>query len=128
MAGFTTAIARRDLLRRGSVRGLIAADLAEVGIDVDCMPVADLPVAGADAVIGDRAFGAQPDEVAALAGAFAHGLADGGVLPVLKHIPGPWPRHRRQPPKAAGGHAPKGRHWKLRILQPFAPLRGCRSP
>ena len=67
---------------------LIAADLAEVGIDVDCMPVVDLPVAGADAVIGDRAFAAQPDEVAALAGAFAHGLADGGVLPVVKHIPG----------------------------------------
>ena len=67
---------------------LIAADLVEVGIDVDCMPVADVPVAGADAVIGDRAFGKQPDKVAALAGAFAEGLADGGVLPVLKHIPG----------------------------------------
>jgi beta-N-acetylhexosaminidase len=67
---------------------LIAADLADVGIDVDCMPVADLPVAGADAVIGDRAFGTQPDKVADLAGAFARGLADGGVLPVVKHIPG----------------------------------------
>jgi beta-N-acetylhexosaminidase len=67
---------------------LIAADLAAVGIDVDCMPVADVPVAGADAVIGDRAFGNRPDKVAALAGAFAAGLADGGVLPVVKHIPG----------------------------------------
>jgi beta-N-acetylhexosaminidase len=67
---------------------LIAADLTDVGIDVDCMPLADVPVAGADAVIGDRAFGARPDKVAALAGAFAQGLADGGVLPVLKHIPG----------------------------------------
>jgi beta-N-acetylhexosaminidase len=67
---------------------LIAADLADVGIDVDCMPVADVPVAGADAVIGDRAFGTQPDKVAALAAAFAQGLGDGGVLPVLKHIPG----------------------------------------
>jgi beta-N-acetylhexosaminidase len=67
---------------------LIAADLADVGIDVDCMPLADVPVAGADAVIGDRAFGTQPDKVAALAGAFAEGLADGGVLPVVKHIPG----------------------------------------
>jgi beta-N-acetylhexosaminidase len=67
---------------------LIAADLAAVGIDVDCMPVADVPVAGADAVIGDRAFGSRPDKVAALARAFAEGLADGGVLPVLKHIPG----------------------------------------
>jgi beta-N-acetylhexosaminidase len=68
--------------------GLIAADLAGVGIDVDCMPVADVPVAGADAVIGDRAFGSDPQKVAALAGAFAEGLADGGVLPVIKHIPG----------------------------------------
>jgi beta-N-acetylhexosaminidase len=67
---------------------LIAADLALVGIDVDCMPIADVPVAGADPVVGDRAFGAEPDKVAALAGAFAQGLAEGGVLPVLKHIPG----------------------------------------
>jgi beta-N-acetylhexosaminidase len=67
---------------------LIAADLADVGIDVDCMPVVDVPVTGADAVIGDRAFGTQPDKVAALAGAFAEGLADGAGLPVLKHIPG----------------------------------------
>lgn len=67
---------------------LIAADLADVGIDVDCMPLADVPVAGADAVIGDRAFATQPDAVAALALAFAEGLADGGILPVVKHIPG----------------------------------------
>jgi beta-N-acetylhexosaminidase len=67
---------------------LIAADLAAVGIDVDCMPIADVPVAGADPIVGDRAFGTQPEKVAALAGAFARGLADGGVLPVLKHIPG----------------------------------------
>ena len=67
---------------------LIAADLVDVGIDVDCMPLADVPVPGADAVIGDRAFGTHSDKVAALAGAFAQGLADGGVLPVLKHIPG----------------------------------------
>jgi beta-N-acetylhexosaminidase len=67
---------------------LIAADLVGVGIDVDCMPVADVPVAEADAVIGDRAFAAQPDQVAALGAAFAQGLVDGGILPVLKHIPG----------------------------------------
>ena len=67
---------------------LIAADLTAVGIDVDCMPLADVPVPGADAVIGDRAFGSRPDKVAALAAAFAQGLADEGVLPVLKHIPG----------------------------------------
>jgi beta-N-acetylhexosaminidase len=67
---------------------LIAADLAALGIDVDCLPVADVPVAGADAVIGDRAYGTEPGKVAALAKAIAQGLADEGVLPVLKHIPG----------------------------------------
>jgi len=67
---------------------LIAADLAALGIDVDCMPIADMPVAGADPVIGDRAYGAEPAKVAAIAGAIAQGLTDGGVLPVLKHIPG----------------------------------------
>ena len=67
---------------------LIAADLAALGIDVDCMPIADVPVAGADPVVGDRAYGNDPAKVAAIAGAIAAGLAEGGVLPVLKHIPG----------------------------------------
>jgi beta-N-acetylhexosaminidase len=67
---------------------LIAADLVELGINVDCLPLADVPVAGADAVIGDRAYGTTPDKVAAIAAAVAAGLEEGGVLPVLKHIPG----------------------------------------
>jgi len=67
---------------------LIAADLATVGITVDCLPVADVPVAGADRVIGDRAYGERPDQVAAIAAAGAAGLASGGVLPVVKHLPG----------------------------------------
>ena len=67
---------------------LIAADLAAVGIDVDCLPIADVPVPGADPVVGDRAYGTGPAKVAAIAGAVAAGLSDGGVLPVLKHIPG----------------------------------------
>jgi beta-N-acetylhexosaminidase len=67
---------------------LIAADLAALGIDVDCLPIADVPVAGADPVVGDRAYGTEPAKVAAIAGAVAQGLADGDVLPVLKHIPG----------------------------------------
>jgi beta-N-acetylhexosaminidase len=67
---------------------LIAEDLNKAGITVDCLPVADVPVQGADAVIGDRAYGETPDKVAALAAAAAAGLAEGGVLPVLKHIPG----------------------------------------
>jgi beta-N-acetylhexosaminidase len=67
---------------------LIAADLAALGIDVDCLPIADVPVAGADPVVGDRAYGTEPGKVAAIAAAIAAGLAEGGVLPVLKHIPG----------------------------------------
>ncbi len=67
---------------------LIAADLKPLGIDVDCLPLADVPVAGADAVIGDRAYGTEPGKVAAIAAAIADGLQAGGVLPVLKHLPG----------------------------------------
>src|SRR5277367_6483528 len=67
---------------------LIAADLSELGISVDCLPLADVPVAGADAVIGDRAYGTEPEKVAAIARAVTEGLEQGGILPVLKHIPG----------------------------------------
>ncbi len=67
---------------------LIAADLTEIGIDVDCLPIADVPVPGADNVIGDRAYGTSPAIVSAIGRAVADGLGDGGVLPVLKHIPG----------------------------------------
>jgi beta-N-acetylhexosaminidase len=67
---------------------LIAADLVALGIDVDCLPLADVPVPGADSVIGDRAYGETPDKVAAIANAVTEGLMQGGVLPVLKHIPG----------------------------------------
>jgi beta-N-acetylhexosaminidase len=67
---------------------LIAADLGDLDIDVDCLPIADVPAGGADPVVGDRAYGREPGQVAAIAGAIAAGLADGGVLPVLKHIPG----------------------------------------
>jgi len=67
---------------------LIAADLIGLGITVDCLPLADLPIAGADAVIGNRAYGTEPGKVAAIARAVTKGLEQGGVLPVLKHIPG----------------------------------------
>ena len=67
---------------------LIAHDLHTVGIDVDCLPLADIPVSQADPVIGKRAYGTTPAKVAALSAAVAEGLLAGGVLPVLKHIPG----------------------------------------
>jgi beta-N-acetylhexosaminidase len=67
---------------------LIAADLNVLGIDVDCLPLADVLAPGADPVIGDRAYGSEPGKVAAIAGAIAEGLLAGGVLPVVKHLPG----------------------------------------
>jgi beta-N-acetylhexosaminidase len=67
---------------------LISADLAAVGIDVDCAPLADVLAPEADAVIGDRAYGETAEKVASIAAAFAAGLQEGGVLPVLKHLPG----------------------------------------
>jgi beta-N-acetylhexosaminidase len=67
---------------------LIAADLIDLGVTVDCLPLADVPIAGADAVIGNRAYGTEPGKVAAIARAVTEGLEQGGVLPVLKHIPG----------------------------------------
>lgn len=67
---------------------LIADDLAMLGITVDCTPVLDIPVPGADPIIGDRALGATPVRVAELGLAICDGLMAGGVLPVIKHIPG----------------------------------------
>jgi len=67
---------------------LIADDLAALGIDVDALPVIDLPIAGADPVIGDRAYGGGPERVARLGRAACEGLLQGGVSPIIKHIPG----------------------------------------
>src|SRR5215467_2029642 len=67
---------------------LIAADLRPLGIDADCLPLADVPLASSDPVIGDRAYGREPEKVSAIAKAIANGLLTGGVLPVLKHLPG----------------------------------------
>ena len=78
---------RRTALARLSSR-LMAHDLREVGVDVDCLPVLDVPVTGAHDVIGDRAYAFEPDEVARIGRAVAEGLLAGGVLPVIKHMPG----------------------------------------
>ncbi len=67
---------------------LIAHDLAGLGINVDCLPVLDVPVAGAHDIIGDRAFAHDPSTVIDLGRAQIEGLMEGGVLPVMKHIPG----------------------------------------
>ena len=75
-----------DAVRLG--HALLGRDLARLGIDVNCAPVLDLAVEGADAVIGDRAFAGDPGVVAALGRAALDGLGRAGVLPVVKHIPG----------------------------------------
>lgn len=67
---------------------LHAFDLAGCGIDVDCLPVLDVPAEGASDVIGQRAYGTDPDTVIELGRAAAEGLNAGGMLPVMKHIPG----------------------------------------
>jgi beta-N-acetylhexosaminidase len=67
---------------------LMAADLRAVGITIDCMPCLDLWMPGITLAIGDRAYGGDPKAVAAAGRAAARGLAAGGVLPVMKHIPG----------------------------------------
>ncbi len=59
-----------------------------MGITVDFAPVADVTTESEDEVIGDRSFGSDPATVTAYAGAYAQGLRDAGVLPVLKHFPG----------------------------------------
>ena len=77
----------KERLVRLSAR-LMAQDLRRVGIDVNCVPVLDVPVAGSHDVIGDRAYGRDPLTVARLGRAAALGQLDEGVLPILKHIPG----------------------------------------
>jgi beta-N-acetylhexosaminidase len=67
---------------------LIAQDLAELGINANCAPVLDVPVDGANAVIGDRAFGRDPVQIIELGRSVIEGLTEGGVLPVMKHAPG----------------------------------------
>jgi beta-N-acetylhexosaminidase len=85
------------IYRQDRERGLRAAwlmsrlhafDLLKFGIDVDCLPVLDVPVEGASDVIGSRAYGKNPVIVTEMGRAAADGLKAGGVLPVMKHMPG----------------------------------------
>lgn len=78
-----SALATLELVSR-----LMAEDLAEAGINVDCVPVLDVPQPGSHEIIGDRAYGTDAETIAALAEAVCKGFLAGGVLPVMKHIPG----------------------------------------
>lgn len=67
---------------------LIAEDLTQLGINVNCAPLADIPAPGSHDIIGNRAFGKLAPQVIELASAQSKGLHDGGVMTILKHIPG----------------------------------------
>jgi beta-N-acetylhexosaminidase len=67
---------------------LMAEELVDLGINVDCLPVLDVPIEGSHDVIGNRAYGTGPEKVAILARAAMQGLVSGGVLPIIKHMPG----------------------------------------
>lgn len=110
-----------QLARLGS--RLIADDLRTCGITIDCMPVLDCPIEGADQAIGDRAYAADPESIATLAEGAANGLLDGGVLPVIKHMPG-------------HGRAMEDSHYALPVVKAdratlertdFKPFRALRS-
>jgi beta-N-acetylhexosaminidase len=72
---------------RANARAL-AAMLLDLGINVDCLPVLDVPAPGAHDIIGDRAYGGEPEIVTALGDATLRGLREGGVVGVIKHMPG----------------------------------------
>lgn len=81
---------REKGLRAAWLHGrLLASDLHAVGINVDCAPVLDVPVEGADEVtLGDRTFSADATEIGILAEQTCAGLIAGGVAPIIKHMPG----------------------------------------
>lgn len=94
---YPTAAALGDIYNKDQDQGLRTAwlmsrlhafDLKKYGINADCLPLLDVPIAGSHDVIGSRAYGHTPEIVTAVGKAAAQGLIDGGVLPVMKHIPG----------------------------------------
>lgn len=91
-ASFFGALYERDPARaREALKlnmQLMASELLAIGVTVNCLPVLDVPVSGAHAVIGDRAFSARADVVAELGRVACESLLESGVLPVIKHLPG----------------------------------------
>jgi beta-N-acetylhexosaminidase len=83
-----TADALTALRSARNVGRLMAEDLIEAGISANCVPVLDVPQPGAHEIIGSRAYSDRIELIMALARAHAAGFADGGILPVVKHVPG----------------------------------------
>ncbi|HWH22346.1 MAG TPA: glycoside hydrolase family 3 N-terminal domain-containing protein, partial [Allosphingosinicella sp.] len=101
----------------------IALVLREVGVNVNCLPLLDVRHEGADDIIGDRALGCEPMQVAALGRAVLEGMAAAGVVGVIKHMPGhgraPVDSHKALPIVDASDDA-------LEVdLEPFATLRNA---
>lgn len=71
-----------------SIARLIADDLKDLGINTNCAPVLDLPVPGAHDIVGDRAYATNASDVIALGAEVIDGYKTGGVVPVIKHVPG----------------------------------------
>ena len=67
---------------------LIAHDLLEIGVNVDCLPILDVPVVGVSDAIGDRAYSRDVDVISEIGQSVVDGLMAGGVLPIVKHMPG----------------------------------------
>ncbi|MDO9415343.1 beta-N-acetylhexosaminidase [Pararhizobium sp.] len=97
VAQYPNAAALGEIYRRDRALGLRAAwimsrlhafDLMRLGINVDCLPVLDVPVPGSHDVIGNRAYGYDPIAVSEMGKAAAEGLKAGGMLPIMKHMPG----------------------------------------
>ncbi|PTM95252.1 beta-N-acetylhexosaminidase [Mycoplana dimorpha] len=94
---YPNAAALGAIYRQDEAKGLRAAwlmsrlfafDLSRLGVNVDCLPVLDVAVPGVHDVIGNRAYGQEPEIVAAMGKAASEGLKAGGLLPVMKHMPG----------------------------------------
>lgn len=108
---------RREIARLGG--RLIAHDLAALGVSVNCAPVLDLPAPDGHAIISDRAYGEGPADAAVLGRAMAEGLIAGGVLPVVKHIPG----HGRARADSHEGLPVVDAAWDDLTAWDFAPFR-----
>lgn len=97
---------------------LIAAELSALGIDVNCAPVLDVARPETHAILANRCYGTDPGEIAEIGRAVADGLMAGGVLPVVKHMPGqgraPLDSHAELPAVAAPREA---------LEADFAPFR-----
>lgn len=91
---------------------LMAADLNAIGINVDCLPILDVPQADVHDVIGDRAYSPHPYEIMQIGRAVTNGLLAGGVLPVMKHIPG-------------HGRAVSDSHLELPVVDTHPAILGC---